>query len=87
MDVVILYHPASDHSRVVEDYAREYDKRGHGEIKLTSLETKEGAEMARLYDIVSYPAVLALRDNGELLKNWQGSELPLMQEVASYSHS
>lgn len=40
--------------------------------------------MARLYDIVRYPAVLATRDNGEMLALWQGEQLPLMNEVAAY---
>jgi spore cortex formation protein SpoVR/YcgB (stage V sporulation) len=84
MKVVILYHPESDHARAVETYARDYDSSHHGEIELISLETKQGADMARLYDVVKYPAVLAIRDNGELLKQWQEEQLPLMQEVASY---
>lgn len=87
MKVVILYHPKSDHARAVETYARDYESFQHGEIKLISLETKEGADMARLYDIVKYPAVLAVRDGGELLKHWQEEQLPLMQEVASYQRS
>lgn len=40
--------------------------------------------MARLYDVTSYPAVLATRDSGEMLALWQGDQLPLMNEVAAY---
>lgn len=87
MKVVILYHPESDRAREVEIYARDYDSSQHREIELISLETREGADMARLYDIVKYPAVLAVRDNGELLKHWQEEQLPLMQEVAAYQQS
>ena len=87
MKITILYHPVSEHGRKVEEFAREFEQRHPGnEVNLASLETPEGAQMAKLYDIVRYPAVLALRDSGELLKNWQEDQLPLMNELASYIH-
>lgn len=85
MRIVLLYHPESDHSRQVEVFAHDFQKLGHGEVELISLETTQGAELAKLYDIVAYPAVLAIRDSGELLKNWEGENLPLINEVAAYS--
>lgn len=87
MKVRILYHPNSDHARMVEEYAADFHRIKGEIIELLSLETREGADLARLYDIVRYPAVIATRDNGELLKHWEGSELPLMDEVAAYSSS
>lgn len=68
----------------MEEYAREFKQRHGVEIELLSLETREGAYMAKLYDIVRYPAVLATDDNAALMKNWQDDHLPLMNEVASY---
>lgn len=87
MKVRILYHPNSDHSRMVEVYANDFQRIKGGKIELLSLETREGADLARLYDIVRYPAVVATRDDGVLLKHWEGAELPLMDEVAAYSIS
>lgn len=84
MKIHILYHPESDHARRVEDYANDFQRIKRQSIELLSLETREGADMATLYDIVLYPAVVATRDNGELLKHWEGIELPLMDEVAAY---
>jgi hypothetical protein len=84
MNISILYHPNSEHARTVENYVRDFE-RIHGQpIDLVSLETREGAEMASLYGIVRYPAVLARQDNGHLLKEWQHDLLPLMDEVAAY---
>ncbi|MCA9333108.1 hypothetical protein KDA00_04535 [Candidatus Saccharibacteria bacterium] len=85
MRFVFLYHPESDHARQVESYAKEFESRGYGSFELISLESKDGAAMAELYDIVAYPAILAIREGGELQKNWEGDQLPLMSEVASYS--
>lgn len=87
MRLCFLYHPASDHARIVEEYATEFARRHAQEIEKISLETKQGAEMARLYDVVQYPALLAIDGGGGLSKYWQGELLPLMDEVAGYVHS
>lgn len=84
MKVIVLYHPQSDHARKVETYAQDFQRQRGKTIELVSLETPEGADKARLYDIVQYPAVLALRDDGQLSKLWQSDEMPLMDEVAGY---
>lgn len=84
MRAIILYHPRSDHSREVEDYVRTFERVHGKKIELLSLETQAGAHMARLYDIVRYPALLALRQDGQVLKDWQDEHLPLMDEVAGY---
>ncbi|CAN5674489.1 hypothetical protein BH23PAT2_BH23PAT2_03440 [soil metagenome] len=82
----MLYHPNSEFARPVEQYATDFERVHRQKIELLSLETKEGAELARLYDIVRYPAVLARTDEGVLLKQWQQDSLPLMNEVAGYIH-
>lgn len=79
-----MYHPESDHARSVEDYAFTFERTHKKKIELISLESREGSDIARLYDLVRYPAVLAVRQNGQLLKDWQGDNLPLMAEVAAY---
>ncbi len=84
MKVVILYHPRSEWARNVEEYARDFEHQRNKKIELVSVEEREGADMAKLYDIVSYPAVLALRDSGDLLAHWQGEQLPLMNELSAY---
>jgi len=82
MKAFILYHPSSEHSRSVEDYVHEFERQRHKGIKLISLDRPEGADKARLYDIVQYPALVVVREDGQLVKVWQGDKLPLMDEVA-----
>ncbi len=84
MKAVIIYHPDSESARKVEEFVYEFEKRTGHTMDLISLETQEGAELARVYDVVRYPAILTIRDNGELLKNWEGEELPLINEVTAY---
>ena len=84
MKLVILYHPQSEFSRSVEEYAHDFERTRGKAIELVSLDTAGGSDMAKLYDIVQYPALLALRDDGQLLQKWEGARLPLMDEVAGY---
>lgn len=86
MKLLVLYRPNSEHARKVEDFIHDF-QRLHPTIRLeeVSLNTRDGASMASLYDIPVFPAILATRDDGSVLNIWQGQELPLMNEVASYA--
>jgi hypothetical protein len=89
MRTVILYHSRGEFAGMAEDYARDY-RRGHEDrpdIELLSLEDKAGADMAELYEIVRYPALLVIGPDGQLQKVWQDRPWPLMDEVAAYSSS
>ncbi len=88
MKVVILYHANSEHTRVVEDYVRHFQRRSpESTVELLDLETQAGADAANLYGVVQYPAILALRSDGQVLNQWEGEPLPLMDEVAAYAGS
>ena len=84
MKLFILYHPESESARKVEEFSHNFRRQTGEEVQFVSLETRDGSDLARLYDIVSYPAVLVRRDSGELLNSWQGDSLPLINEVAGY---
>lgn len=84
MKVVILYRPNSEHDTLVQDFLRDYKRRTNKDLELMSLDTREGAEMARLYDVVDYPAIIAREDDGHLQQMWQGEKLPLIDEVSYY---
>ncbi len=85
MNAYILYRPNSEHERMVTDFVRDFMKRTQNEIGLVSLDTIEGADKARLYDITQYPAVIAIDDNGVLQRVWQG-EMPLINELSYFTH-
>ena len=85
MKAVILYHPQSDHSTSVESFARDFSMQTGHKIELISLESREGAATATMYDITQYPAILALDNSGQMLRLWQGPILPLMNEISYYT--
>jgi hypothetical protein len=84
MKVIVLYHPLSDHGGLVADYAAEFERYKKKTLDLVSLESIEGADLAELYGITHYPAILVMTDAGSLQRMWQGTPLPLMDELTYY---
>lgn len=87
MKVLVLYRPDSEHGRNIETFIRDfkYQHESHADLlDVQNVDTREGVATGSLYDVVQYPAVLVLGDDGQLVKSWQGADLPLMEEVAGY---
>ena len=85
MKAFILYRPNSEHDTKVNDFVRDFTRFTQNDIDLVSLDTVEGADKARLYDITQYPAVVATDENGVLQRLWQG-DLPLINELSYFTH-
>ncbi len=84
MKLLIIYHTKDENTTPVEDFADSFKRRTNVTVEMASLETREGASLAALYDAVSYPAILVLRDDGQLIKDWQGNSFPGIDEVMGY---
>jgi hypothetical protein len=83
----MLYRPNSEHARKMEDYANQFGRAYvNYKVDLVDLNTREGAATASLYDVMQYPAVLVLTDDGQLIREWEGDNMPALGEV-SYSTS
>lgn len=86
MKVLVLYRPNSEHGRVVEEFIHDFQRRYQGErLEVLNIDTRDGSAMATLYDVVSYPAVLVVANDGIIQRCWMGDSLPLMEEVFSYA--
>lgn len=86
MKVVILYRTRSEQASAVESFIRDF-RTSHqsGRLEILDVDSRDGMAMATLYDVMQYPAILALRNDGSVLKSWEGDALPLMDEVAYYA--
>ncbi len=84
MRVVVLYRPNSEHAGQVEDYLRDFKARYGLELDTLDIDSAEGMSLAELYDITRHPAILTTADDGSLQQLWQGSGLPLLEEVYAY---
>ncbi len=86
MKVIILYQPKSEHSRQVEEYVHDFVRAQPTtrKIEAVDVDTREGTALAELYDVMQYPSVIAMRNDGSLLSSWMG-KFPLMDELAYYT--
>jgi hypothetical protein len=82
MKVLILYRKNAEEARQVEEFIHDLTKwHPDSNIEVIDYDSRDGIATASLYDILVQPAILALADDGQLLKIWT-DELPLMNDVA-----
>jgi hypothetical protein len=43
--------------------------------------------MASLYDVMEYPAIMVMQMDGYVMKIWQGTTLPMIDEVSAYARA
>lgn len=90
MKVLVLYRPNSEYARTVEVFVRDLQTQHNiteRQLEVLDYDSRDGAAEASLYDLMSQPAILVVNDDGSYVKDWQGSALPLVEEVASYLFS
>ena len=87
MKILVLYRPESEHGRVVETFVSDLQHMvADAHLEVLNIDSRDGSATASLYDIMQYPAVLVLQNDGYLSKFWQGIEVPpLLDEVAGYA--
>jgi hypothetical protein len=84
MRAVVIYKEESDHAREVMDYLRDFARQTGHELETLNPDTADGADFCRTYDIVEYPTIVALSDDGVLQNLWRGRPLPTITEVSYY---
>ena len=84
MKTVVVYEDEREYSRTVSDFLRDFSRQTGHELETLDPMTKEGADFCRAYDIVEYPSIIALSDDGVLQNLWRGLPLPTISEVSYY---
>lgn len=84
MRVAVVYKYESDHAREVLDYLRDFERQTGHKLETLDPESKDGADTCRAYDIVEYPTVIAISDDGHMQNMWRGQPLPTISEVSFY---
>ena len=85
MKVIVIYRSDSEHGRTVEDYLRDFSNRTGTELETLDPDSPDGASLCRTYDIVEYPSMIALSDDGQMQNSWRGLPLPTISEVSYYA--
>lgn len=69
------------------DCAHELQRIYNTELELVSLDTREGAQLAATYELMNYPAFLALDSHGTPMQTWSDGQVPLMNELEYFIKS
>ncbi len=84
MRVVIIWRDDTDYARTIIDWLRDFEHRTGKVPESLSPDEPEGESLCRAYDIVEYPTIVALDNDGSLLQMWRGPEMPRIGDVSYY---
>jgi hypothetical protein len=85
MKTIVIFRRESEHGRAVEEYMEDFLRRTGRELEVLDPDTPDAASMCRTYDIVEYPSIIALSDDGRLQNSWRGLPLPTISELSYYA--
>lgn len=84
MRVVVLTRDNTDYARTVETFVNDFARQTGQVLEVLDVDSAEGESLARTYDIVQYPTILALSGDGHMQNMWTGVNLPTISEVSYY---
>ena len=82
MRVICIYRDNQDYSRTTEEWLENFRRQTGREIE--TMNPDEDINFCETYDVVEYPTILALGEQGDVRALWRGKDLPLINEVLYY---
>ena len=86
MRVIVVYKDQTDYARSVIDFLRDFQHQTGHEVETMNPDSAEGIDFCQTYDIMEYPTMIALSDDGQMQNTWIGLPLPTISEVSFYAH-
>jgi len=84
MRVAVLYRDQTDYARSVIDFLRDFKHQTGHDLEVIDPDSSDGVHFVETYGITSYPAVIALSDDGVMQNMWVGLPLPTISELSFY---
>lgn len=84
MRVVVVSKDNTDYARGVTTFVDDFSRQTGHALDVIDPESNEGEMFAETYDIVAYPTVIVLSDDGRVQNIWSG-RLPTISEVSYYA--
>lgn len=85
MRVVVITKENTDYARVVDTFITDFMRQTGRELEVLDPDSPEGSSFCRTYDIVEYPSIIALGNDGQMQNLWAGTMLPTISEVSYYA--
>ncbi len=84
MRVVVVYKQQTDYARQVEDFMFDFKRLTGHDLEPIDPESLSGISFCETYDILEYPTIVALSDDGQVQNQWRGLPTPTLSEVSYY---
>lgn len=85
MKTIVIYKEQSDHARSVITFMHDFQRQTGRELESMDPETRAGSMFCETYDIMQYPTIVSLDENGVVQNIWPGLPLPTISEVSYYA--
>ena len=85
MRVVVLTREHTDYARSVETFVTDVERQTGKRLEVLDADTPEAQSLATVYDIMEFPCIIALADDGQVQNIWKGTTLPTIGEVSYYA--
>lgn len=84
MRVVVVTKDNTEYAREVSDYLRDFQAQTGHTLEVLNPESSEGVMFTGTYDIMQFPTLIAIADDGQIQQTWVGTPLPTINEVSYY---
>lgn len=84
MRVVVIWREETDYARSIIEWLHDCERRVGVAPESLSPDEPEGESLCKAYDVVEYPTILAMNDDGKMLQMWRGRDLPRIDDVTYY---
>ena len=84
MKVVAVYREYSDHAREVVEWIDQFEKRSGRSVEQMDPDSPDGETFCTAREILQYPSVVVVDEEGKPYEMWAGTPLPIIDEVMAY---
>lgn len=84
MRVVVVFKDERDYTRQVTDYLRDFKMQTGHDLETMDPDSPDGISFCRTYDLMEFPSMVAISDDGVMQNTWSGLPLPTISEVSYY---
>lgn len=83
MRVICIYRDNQDYTRSVDEWLENFHRQT-GKV-IETMDPDKDSNFCQTYDIVEYPTIIALDNQGSVAASWPGRTLPLINDVSYYA--
>lgn len=85
MKLVCVWRDNTEYAREMSNWIADFERTTGMQVESLDPDTIEGESFARAHDIVEYPTLMAVDNNGAELHQWRGRPLPSFDQVSYYA--